>query len=1567
MQRAMVQSAVNQAPATHARHVAEYDQIRQSKISKNKWLQERGKKKEWDLALKGQYLYDLHATDAVVKGPRGNVAKWLRRIKGEGNQRLAIWQNIEVRVVAFGWAKFHLAKTRQGQPIPLKEGIHRLKDVLEYEQKHGIPNKPALAPKKKKAVPILGTITEQRRQLEAKHRKSKEKMQAFAQKMARERKERGDKDSVYARNQQWAVPKTAELVGKRIDIKWPMKDDDRNQPKTEWCQGLVRSKVLGKKWAFMVLWDAMPDVEGYKEQKDEEEDEELDLDPEKWRKDVRFGWRYDLDVEFVDNFYNDDEALDDDDGDNVESNEVLDDTNEGSKGEEENIDEGDEEAGAGGSGSGSGSGNGDGDSNGENREPREGEAQGSGDDDDDEREEGRALLSILVPDDRGREPVEKRGDTGTRAAIRLTFLRPTEDERVRSIAASLNASASLRAARGDDRAAMDAYREALEILRAAAEEGPEGEGGTEGEGGPSPIQADLADTLMNVGNFHLRRDELEAARNAYATAWTLRSGTEEGDGGDSEGEGIDDPAGPSTPVGGGTRGDEPPYLRTPRGTPGAPPGGRSRDALDSDVVSSPSSSSSRGALAALSNLGVVHERRGELDAALACHERVLAGARTARRGREDSEAARALTNAGNCLQRALRVEEAGEAHAEAVRICEGLLTRIGNGGGGEGGRRSARESLAIRRTLAGALRNGGVCLWKARRVAEAIDALTDAVEAERAIVALASSGPENDVARGGGRESASAARLRAEATESAAQLLGWIGCLRLEPEVAGSDDARERSLEAFRAALAMYEGELGRGPSHPSAAWVRRNLAAAERSEGSEVRSEEEEEEEVPPPPPPPPIAPPSSDSPPTERSAPSQMAPAEDGVVDLDDIDSVELDAALATDEEEDADDVFGGVDQTSTDELDEFLSTEGGALEPQDCALAQAATEVDLDQGGAECSKKEYAGEEQIARPISSEHRNLSSSLLSDHGHEEPPNDGCKVDEDEEEMVSQLQLRAEGSGEGDAREAALAHVALAEHFWEKSDRASATAYYTEAHAIYQSLLGDDSEEVAMVLKRLGDLNAEDGALDAADELYAEAMASERAALGRPLPATLNAAGAARLAGDDFRGAMEFHRQALQIQKRSQGGGGGDKYDMYETLVRIGDVYYRERNDLSNVRSGDKGVDYSDFIESGFLGWIANAHDMRGEYVKAIQFYEESLQIHAIRKGKEAKRETALTLNRLGSLTRELGRYDEAMDYHQKALNIQKAGSGVAKAMTAETCVLMGMVKLYEDSLLVLNNALGEDHSSSRKTMAQIGSVHFELSNFDTAMEILLKAERWQLATFGNENRDTLETQALIGRVLSANGKFDEALEKLSDVCERQNKLFGSKHPTIADTLSYIGECLLDQGRATEARGKFVDSYNMRKDFFSVDQIHIAESMVDIIRARGGQPERALAIYRNAMEVYKEYLPDDHFLIGRLHVYVGDSYAELLDFSAAIERYEQAKQIFHKAFRGSNSLGIDSALVAVNIGKAMARKCDYESAQTHFCSAFDIYQKILPEGHPKITSTLNHLDRVEQEEALCV
>ena len=231
-----------------------------------------------------------------------------------------------------------------------------------------------------------------------------------------------------------------------------------------------------------------------------------------------------------------------------------------------------------------------------------------------------------------------------------------------------------------------------------------------------------------------------------------------------------------------------------------------------------------------------------------------------------------------------------------------------------------------------------------------------------------------------------------------------------------------------------------------------------------------------------------------------------------------------------------------------------------------------------------------------LSKGHRNFSSTSLFNLQDEEEKQQQHPVhaDDDNDERVSQLQSQT--GSEANSLEAAHAHVALAEHFYQKGDRAAATEHYTEAHSIFRFHLGDSNEQVAMVLKKLGDFNFEDGLLDAARELYEAALDMEDAH-GQCLPQTLNAAGAACLKDDDFRSAMEFHRRALLIQKKSQSSKAGEegseqrKYEMYETLVRIGDVYYSERNNLTNIRSNG-GVDYTEFIESGFLVKIGMCED---------------------------------------------------------------------------------------------------------------------------------------------------------------------------------------------------------------------------------------------------------------------------------------------------------------------------------------------------------------------------------------
>mmetsp|Transcript_32268 Transcript_32268/g.67833 ORF Transcript_32268/g.67833 Transcript_32268/m.67833 type:complete len:89 (+) Transcript_32268:1194-1460(+) len=54
-----------------------------------------------------------------------------------------------------------------------------------------------------------------------------------------------------------------------------------------------------------VMWDAMLDVEGF----DEYPEGECELDPNKWRKRSSWGWRKDIDVELIENYYDEDDMV----------------------------------------------------------------------------------------------------------------------------------------------------------------------------------------------------------------------------------------------------------------------------------------------------------------------------------------------------------------------------------------------------------------------------------------------------------------------------------------------------------------------------------------------------------------------------------------------------------------------------------------------------------------------------------------------------------------------------------------------------------------------------------------------------------------------------------------------------------------------------------------------------------------------------------------------------------------------------------------------------------------------------------------------------------------------------------------------------------------------------------------------------------------------------------------------------------------------------------------------------------------------------------------------------------
>lgn len=232
------------------------------------------------------------------------VAKKLRKLKDEKVQRDALKHNIQIRVVGFGWDQFKTNWTVLREDRPIHELASRLKEIIIFEKGKEIPLKPPTTVQDRRDIPVLGTITDDRRQLDAKHFKNKECLRKAALKLAGERRERGDKNSMYAFLQAFDAPTNNQLIGKRIDVLWPMRNEETRKTEKQWCQGKVLSKVKGNKREFVVAWDAMPDIEGFQE----ESESNVTLEESKYRRvDVQYAWRMDIDVELFENFYDDDD------------------------------------------------------------------------------------------------------------------------------------------------------------------------------------------------------------------------------------------------------------------------------------------------------------------------------------------------------------------------------------------------------------------------------------------------------------------------------------------------------------------------------------------------------------------------------------------------------------------------------------------------------------------------------------------------------------------------------------------------------------------------------------------------------------------------------------------------------------------------------------------------------------------------------------------------------------------------------------------------------------------------------------------------------------------------------------------------------------------------------------------------------------------------------------------------------------------------------------------------------------------------------------------------------------
>ncbi|CAB9507385.1 Clustered mitochondria protein homolog [Seminavis robusta] len=524
------------------------------------------------------------------------------------------------------------------------------------------------------------------------------------------------------------------------------------------------------------------------------------------------------------------------------------------------------------------------------------------------------------------------------------------------------------------------------------------------------------------------------------------------------------------------------------------------------------------------------------------------------------------------------------------------------------------------------------------------------------------------------------------------------------------------------------------------------------------------------------------------------------------------------------------------------------------------------------------------------------------------------------------------------------------------------------------------DSADAARSLHLLADIFVRKGEYDSALGCYAEVQEMELALYGyihEESANTLNRIGSVLARQSKFSLAMEKHQEALRILKECHGEELRHPL-VSQTLIHIGAVYYRERNSLSTVRA--KSDDYSTFIEVGMLEVIGRAHEDRGSYKMAISFFEEKLQCLNQKRteGKANLEEVATTLNSLGMLSCRAGIFMEAIDYYDRALEVQKQIGcdkmhiATARVLTATVQFHLGFfqkaLRLLQDALKELKAETGEDHETVAATWFQIGVVQVALCEYDNGMDALEEALRIQNNLLGKVHPATLRTRREIGNMYAIyESELDAAFAQFRDILATQRRIHGYKHPNVAETLHSLGCAYARKGDYPNATKTLEECYYMRIDFLGADhplQATTLHELAEIHRKRQ-RFRKAKHICNAVLEIRRESLSERHIDVSRALATKASCLVATGDYTNAMKCLREALPMAEQAVGERHPAVAD---ILVHLGGIHLRKCHFEEAKEWINKALDIYHNSnLDEDHPSLKEAVALMERVDRDEMLCV
>ncbi len=362
-----------------------------------------------------------------------------------------------------------------------------------------------------------------------------------------------------------------------------------------------------------------------------------------------------------------------------------------------------------------------------------------------------------------------------------------------------------------------------------------------------------------------------------------------------------------------------------------------------------------------------------------------------------------------------------------------------------------------------------------------------------------------------------------------------------------------------------------------------------------------------------------------------------------------------------------------------------------------------------------------------------------------------------------------------------------------------------------------------------------------------------------------------------------------------------GDVYANYQ-LIPDAVPLYRAALDITEEARSEPDAELAE-AQARLAAALGDA----GEFAAADSLLESSLaQIEALDDEVEPL-QRATTLNRMGIVMREAGRYEESEAHYREALAVSRADSATDAAIGTSLLNNLGQLKeaqgRYEEAAVFHREALTQRestlpplHPSVLSSMNNLAGNLDRMGDFEEATELyeelIVRAEQVYgespaVAMYLNNAASTYKRS---GRPIEA-----EPLQRRS--LELFRTTLGEDHRRVAMAYNNLANILLDQGRAQEGADMHRQALAMHREIYGESHDLTAGSMSNLAAALRDlrQLDEAIELYEQVLRVDREVLGDEHPYVAQDRVNLASILAERSapgDLAAAREQLDVAEEL---------------------------------------------------------------------------